>query len=155
MCPATPCWRVPTGTAGFTATGTLNVVRGRYRSGADNLYNVMPVNSRLALVHSLGGWTNMLEVQLVGSKTNRSRVRNEIGTDGYGLVTLRTSYGWKSARIDVGVENLLDTFYSPPLGGTYVGQGATMSSAAIPWGIPIAGAGRALFVNLSLAFQSR
>ncbi len=139
----------------FSATGTLSVVRGRYHTGDDNLYNIMPVTARLAVVHALGGWTNVLDVQLVGSKTNLSRVRNEIGTGGYGLVALRTSYGWKAARIDVGVENLLDTFYSPPLGGTYVGQGATMSGSAIPWGIPIAGAGRALYVNLSLTFHSR
>jgi len=32
--------------------------RGENRTTADNLYNMMPVNARLAVVHSLGKWIN-------------------------------------------------------------------------------------------------
>jgi iron complex outermembrane recepter protein len=139
----------------FTATGTLSVVRGKNRTTGGNLYNVMPVNTRLAVVHNVGRWTNVLEAQVVGSKTHLSAVRNEFRTEGYGLLNLRSSFGWTGVRIDVGVENLLDTFYTPPLGGAYLGQGPTMSGAAIPWGIPVAGAGRALYASVSLTFESR
>ena len=38
----------------FTATGVLNSVRGENRTTGDNLYNIMPVNAKLAVVHSLG-----------------------------------------------------------------------------------------------------
>lgn len=139
----------------FTASGTLSVVRGQYQAGGDNLYNIMPVNSRLALTHALGRLTSVVDVQLVGSKQNLSRVRNEVGTGGYGLLGLRSSYGWQGVRVDVGVENVLDRFYAPPLGALYVGQGATMSGSAIPWGIPIAGAGRTFYANVSLSFRAR
>jgi iron complex outermembrane recepter protein len=138
----------------FTASGTVGLVRGRYRTGGDNLYNIMPVSSRLALTHALGKWANVVEVELVGSKKNLSRVRNELGTSGYGLLAVRSSYGWQGVRVDLGVENLLNTFYTPPLGAAYVGQGATMSSTAVPWGIAIAGAGRAFYASVSLSFQS-
>jgi iron complex outermembrane recepter protein len=139
----------------LTATGTFSVVRGRYHGGAGNLYNMMPANSRLAVVHALGRWRNVVELQLVGGKQHLSSVRNELPTDGYGLVALRTSCRWKTVRVDIGVDNLLNTFYTPPLGGAYVGQGATMSGSAIPWGIPIPGARRALSANVALMFRSK
>lgn len=139
----------------FTATGTLSVVRGKNRTSGGDLYNVMPVNSRLAVIHNRGRWTNVLEALMVGSKTHVSAVRNELRTEGYGLLNLRSSYGWTGVRIDVGVDNLLDTFYTPPLGGAYLGQGPTMSGAAIPWGIAVAGPGRALYASVSLTFESR
>ena len=43
----------------------------------------------------MGSWTNTIEEQLVGSKKNVSQVRDELRTGGYGLLNLRTSYGWK------------------------------------------------------------
>ena len=38
----------------FTATGMLNFVRGENRTTGDNLYNIMPLNAKLAVVHNLG-----------------------------------------------------------------------------------------------------
>ena len=38
-------------------------------------------------------------------------MRNEIRTPGYALTHLRTSYTWKSLRVDFGVENLFDKDY--------------------------------------------
>lgn len=139
----------------FTAIGTLSMVRGRNRTTGDSLYHIMPFNTRLALVHSLGNWSSALEGQWVGGKENVSQVRNELPTQSYRLLNLRTGYGWKAVRLDVGVENLFDTFYAHPLGGSYVGQGPTMSGAAVPWGVPVAGAGRTLYASVSLTFQSR
>lgn len=134
----------------FTATGVLNYARGENRTTGDNLYNIMPLNTKLAVVHRLGKLTNTVEGQLVNAKTQISQVRNEVKTDGYGLLNLRSSYEWKVFRLDAGIENLLDKFYSQPLGGAYVGQGATMSGNAIPWGIPVPGPRRAFYVALTL-----
>jgi iron complex outermembrane recepter protein len=143
------------GYGSISATGTLSIVRGKNRTTDDNLYNIMPANALLAIAHTVGSLTTSLEWQLVGGKKNLSRVRNEIRTGDYGLVHLRTSYGWKKARLDVGVENLLDQFYAPPLAGAYVGQGPTMSGSTMPWGIPIAGMERSLYARLTLGFRSR
>ena len=136
----------------FTLSGMLNLLKGRNLSSDDDLYNIMPTNARLALAQKLGAWTNTVEVQLVGAKSNVSQVRNEVKTDGYGLLNLRSSYEWKQARFDVGIENLLDKFYSHPLGGAYVGQGMTMSGTGVPWGVTVPGMGRSFYAGLSVKF---
>lgn len=137
----------------FTATGLLNYVRGETTSGTDDhLYNIMPLNVKLALAQRVGRWTNTAEVQLVDAKRDVSAVRNELKTAGYGLLNLRSSYAWKQARIDVGVENVFDRFYNHPLGGAYVGQGKTMSATDVPWGIAVPGMGRSIYTALNVTF---
>ena len=135
-----------------TGTGLLNYVRGENRTTGDDLYNIMPLNVKLALVQSLGAWTNTAEFQWVAAKKNVSQVRNEMRTGAYGLLNLRSSYEWQHARLDIGIENALDRFYAMPLGGAYVGQGASMTSNGIPWGVPIPGIGRSMNIALNLHF---
>ena len=90
---------------------------GKTTSGTDdNLYNMMPLNAKLAVVQRLGNWTNTVEAQLVDAKDDVSQIRNELKTAGYGLLNLRSSYGWKQARFDVGMENVFDRFYNYPAG---------------------------------------
>lgn len=127
-------------------------VRGANRTTGDNLYHIMPLNLKLALIHRLGGWTNTLEAQMVEEKDRVSGVRNEVTTPDYTLVNLRSSYEWKHARVDVDVENLLNKFYLLPLGGAYIGQGNSMVINAIPWGMSVPGRARSLNVALNLHF---
>ena len=139
-------------TVGFgdiTLNGMLSYVRGKTRG--DKLYNMMPLNAKLAVVQKLGGWSGTVEWHLVAAKKNVSAVRNELKTGGYGLVNLRGSYEWKNVRLDIGVDNLLDKFYHHPLGGAYVGQGATMGMA-VPWGTPVPGMGRSLYAGVTVKF---
>jgi iron complex outermembrane receptor protein len=136
----------------FTGSGVVNYVRGENLSTGDNLYNIMPLNAKLAVVHNLGGWSTTSEFIIVAEKSHLSGVRNEVRTGGYWLMNLRTSYEWKHARLDFAIENLLDRFYSNPLGGAYVGQGASMTTNGIPWGVPVPGMGRSFNVALSLHF---
>lgn len=135
-----------------TASGAVSFVRGDNLSTGDALYGIMPVNARLALVHRLGTWIGSAEVLAVGDKRRVSRVRNELPTGGYYLLNLRGSYGWAHARLDVGVENLLDRLYANPLGGAYVGQGASMSTTGIRWGTAVPGPGRSLSAAFSVFF---
>ena len=136
----------------FTATGLLNYVRGKNETTDDNLYNIMPLNARLAVVQSMGSWTNTVEVEVVDAKTEVSQVRNEVETAGYGLLHLRSSYEWKQVRFDIGIENLFDRFYNHPLDGAYLGQGKTMSGTDVPWGIPVPGMGRSIYAGVNLKF---
>lgn len=136
----------------FTGTGLLNFVRGENRTTGEPLYNIMPLNAKLAVVQKLGTWTNTAELQLVAAKTQVSPVRNEMQTGGYSLFNLRSSYAWKHVRLDVGVENVFNRFYAMPLGGAYVGQGASMTSNGIPWGVPVPGMGRSIHVALNVHF---
>jgi iron complex outermembrane receptor protein len=137
----------------FTATGMLNYVRGETTSGEDDdLYNIMPLNAKLAVVQRLRNWSNTAEVVLVAAKDEVSDIRNEMETAGYGLLNLRSSYQWKQARLDVGVENVLDRFYEHPLGGTYLGEGKTMSGTGVPWGVPVPGMGRSIYTAINVQF---
>ncbi|MBK6908983.1 MAG: TonB-dependent receptor [Rhodocyclaceae bacterium] len=138
----------------FGLKGVLNYVNGKNRDTGDDLYNIMPLNTRLTLTQTLGNWSNSAELVTVKSKNHVSDVRNEIATGGYSLINLRASYAWAKARIDVGVENLFDKRYDLPLGGAYVGQGSTMSTntANLPWGIAVPGAGRSLYAGFNLKF---
>lgn len=136
----------------FTATGILNYVRGYNRTTGDNLYHMMPLNVKLALVNRLGGWTTTAEYQWVDNKDFVSKVRNEMQTTAYSLLNLRSSYEWKYARVDVGLENALNKFYLQPLGGAYLGQGNSMTTNGIPWGMSVPGRGRSFNVALNVHF---
>ncbi len=139
----------------FGMRGQINYTRGKNRDTGDDLYNIMPLNVKLALTHRQGGWDNALEFEGVKAKSKVSDVRSEIQTPGYALTHLRTSYSWKSLRVDVGVENLFDKFYYLPLGGAYLGQGTTMrlpASGGTPYGVAVPGAGRSIYAGINYKF---
>lgn len=130
----------------FTATAMVSYVQGKNTTTDDHLYNIMPLNAKLALVQRVGRWTNTVEAQLVDAKKDVSQVRNEVKTAGYGLLNLRSSYEWASARLDVGIDNALDKFYASPLGGAYVGERGSVYGIAVP------GAGRSINVGVTVKF---
>lgn len=135
----------------FGMSGVLNYVNGKNLSTGDNLYNTMPLNLKLAVEQRVGGWTNSIEARLVAAKTKVQAVRKEMRTGGYGLLNLYSSYEWKQARLDIGLENALNKFYTSPLGGAYVGQGATMGTG-VPYGTLVPGMGRSINTSLTVKF---
>ena len=141
-----------TGAGLFALKGLLNYTNGENRATGDDLYNIMPLNGKLTLTHNYQAWDSALELQMVKAKDHTSDARNEIKTAGYSLINLRSSYNWKQARLDFGVENLFDKHYYLPLGGAYVGQGATMGmqNSPIGWGTAVPGMGRSVNVGLTL-----
>ena len=140
----------------FGLTGSLAYTHGKNLDTDDGLYNIMPLNGKLALTHALGGWNGAVEVVAVAAKDDVSDVRNEVKTAGYGLTNLRGSYTWKQVRVDLGVDNLFDKFYSLPLGGAYVGQGTTMAinpaSGNPAWGTAVPGMGRSNYTGVTFKF---
>ncbi len=138
----------------LNAKGLLNYVNGKNMTTGDHLYNIMPLNAKLALEHQKGGWTNVLEAKLVDAKEDVQAVRKELKTAGYTLLNLYSSYEWKYVRFDIGVENLLNKYYAYPLGGAYLGQGATMMSngMAPQYGTSLPGMGRSVNTSLTLKF---
>ncbi|TCJ13007.1 TonB-dependent receptor [Parasulfuritortus cantonensis] len=136
----------------FTLKGALSYVRGENRRTGNDLYHIMPLNAKLTLEQRLGAWTNAVELQSVATKTKVSTVRNEVPTGGYTLVNLRSRCEWKHTSVDLGVDNLFDRYYELPLGGAYVGQGMSMSTATLPWGVTVPGMGRSLYLALNLHF---
>lgn len=143
-----------TGWGDIGLKGLLNYSDGKNRDTGDDLYNTMPLNVKLTLTQKHGGWDNGIELVAVKGKQNVSDVHTEIKTPGYGLINLRGSYSWKQTRIDFGIENLFDKFYSLPTGGAYTGQGSTMGirPANMPWGIAVPGMGRSLYAGVNYKF---
>jgi len=140
-----------TGLGSFSALGALNYVRGKNNTTHDDLYNIMPLNAKFALEQKLGGWTNTVQAKLVSSKSNAQGVRQELETSGYGLLNLYSSYNWKQARLDFSVENVFDKYYADPLGGAYLGQGATMGTGVLH-NLTTPGMGRSVNVGLTLKY---
>jgi iron complex outermembrane receptor protein len=139
----------PSDWGSITGSLSLGYVRGDNLTTGDGLYNIMPPNLLLALAYQLHAWTTTAEFQAVAAKSHVSRVRNEIPTGGYGVVNLRTSYEWRFIRVDASIDNLFDHLYFNPLGGAYVGQGPSMSTTGIPWGVAVPGAARSFNVALN------
>jgi len=101
----------------WAGRASLSYVRAKADNG-DNLYNIMPLNARLALDHNLGAWSSSFETVLVASKNKASSVRAEQKTAGYAIANFRTSYKLaKTVRLDAGIDNLFDRQYNLPLGG--------------------------------------
>jgi iron complex outermembrane recepter protein len=136
----------------ISASGVLSYVNGKNETTGDNLYNIMPLNARLSLDQKSGNWSNNVELKLVDAKTMVSSVRQEVSTAGYGLVNLHSSYELKTVRYNFGIENLFNQFYYLPLGGAYTGQGVTMSTNGVSWGVPVPGMGRSVNASVTVKF---
>jgi iron complex outermembrane recepter protein len=153
-------WLGDSSAGAFSVKGLLNYTNGKNKDTGDDLYNIMPLNTKLALNHLRQQWDTSLELILVKDKNNVADQRNEIKTPGYGLLNLRSSYTWKQARVEFSIDNLLDKKYYLPLGGAYVGQGTTMTLApnnialgSIPlWGTAVPGMGRSINVGVTLNY---
>jgi iron complex outermembrane recepter protein len=128
--------------------GVVGYVHGRDIDNGTNLYHMMPLNGQIALEQSIGGWTNAVEVQLVGSKTLVDDLRFEPETAGYALVNLRTAWQWKNFRIDLGVMNLFDRFYYLPLGGINYDK---FLDGRLHF-YPLAGQGRSFTIGVTQSF---
>lgn len=136
----------------FSGSAVVSWVRGVDLGQHDNLYDMMPLNATVAVEQRLGAWTHRIEEVMVAAKSEVSGIRNEVPTAGYALLNLRSRYASGPWRVDLGIDNVLDRFYNLPLGGAYLGQGATMSGSAIPWGVPVPGMGRSVYAGVTRVF---
>jgi iron complex outermembrane receptor protein len=118
--------------------------------GGDHLYNIMPLNARIALDHAYGVWSSRLEAVLVENKDKVSALRAEQQTAGYALVNFRTSFDLTSkVRLDAGIDNLFDRMYRLPLGGLEYASADMMTGVAPS---TMRGAGRSVNAGISVDF---
>ncbi len=135
----------------LSTSGMISYVKGENDDTKDNLYRQMPLNIRWTLDHELGQWNNRFESVVVKDKNHFSSIRNEIKTSGYVLINILTNYKYDQAQLSFGVRNVFDKQYDDPLGGSYLGQGATMLTG-VSNGTAVPGMGRSLNFSLSLDF---
>jgi iron complex outermembrane receptor protein len=107
----------------------------------------MPPKGRIQLTHTLGPWSSRLEVLAVDAKTRVDMTRMEPTTPAYTLVNLATGYSWRNLRLELGVDNLFDKAYAPPLGGLSLGDFAATGMLR-----PLPGRGRSVNLGLSAHF---
>lgn len=124
--------------------------RGERRDNGEGLYQIMPLNARISLEHSINNWSSALDLQLVDRKDRVDPLRLEQETGSHTLVDVRTSYRWNSLTLSLGVNNLFDRNYSLPLGGVnyagWLAGGMAGQFDALP------GPGRSVQTGISYTF---
>ena len=129
----------------------FNYQRGRNLDNSTDLYNLMPANLSIGLNHAKNNWLNSFVVKLVDKKDKVDTVRQERETSSFVLVDFYTSYQLQSFEIAGSIENIFDRMHDNPLGGEYIGQGATMSTGVSrATGTQTPGIGRS--INISIAY---
>lgn len=135
----------------LSATGMVSYVRGENDDTNDNLFRQMPLNLKVSMDQQIGQWVNRIEGILVDEKSKVSGVRNEVKTSGYALLNIFSTYQYQQTRLTFGIINALDKNYNDPLGGAYLGQGATMKTG-VSSGTAMPGMGRSFNVGLTFDF---
>ncbi|MGD0471409.1 MAG: TonB-dependent receptor [Terriglobales bacterium] len=131
-------------------SGVAGWLHGERLDTQTGLYQMMPVNVRVALDEELKGWTAGAGVEAVDRKSNVDPHRFEQATPGYALFSLHAGYEHGHLRISAGADNLLNREYELPLGG--VNFDDFMASMWMSRIMPLTGRGRSAYASLSAQF---
>jgi len=130
-------------------TGSLGYVHATNLQSHEPLYHQMPLDLKVALRHSIGGFEGGLDLQWVGDKTRIDPLRGEPATGSYALLNLRSTYVRGAWRLSAEVQNVFDKAFDLPLGGVSLGDYAASGRTTLR---PVPGRGRSFDVGLSLRF---
>jgi iron complex outermembrane receptor protein len=114
------------------------------------LYQMMPLNARIAFDEELKGFTAGVGVQAVDRKSNVDPHRFEQPTPGYALFNLRAAYRRGHLQASAAADNLLNKDYELPLGG--VNFDDFMASGWMSQIKPLTGRGRSFYASLTARF---
>lgn len=127
--------------------GVASYVRAERTDIADNLYRMAPANGRLAVSWEESRWSISVEGQFVARQNRISANNNEAPSAGYVLANI--SAYWlirEGVRLDLGIENLFDTYYLDHLAGYN-----RITGSDVPLGSRLPGAGRSAFARIRWA----
>jgi iron complex outermembrane receptor protein len=114
------------------------------------LYQMMPLNARIAFDEELKGFTAGVGVQAVDRKSNVDPHRFEQPTPGYALLNLHAAYRLGHLQASAAADNLLNKDYELPLGG--VNFDDFMASGWMSQIKPLTGRGRSFYASLTARF---
>lgn len=138
----------------LTLSGVAGYVHGRRIDNGSSLYHMMPLNGKAALEHKIalfgGELTSAVELQAVAAKTDVEAARLEPTTPAYALMNLRSAFEIKNLRFDLGVENLFDNLYYPPLAGVDYADFKAGANSVLH--TPVAGMGRTIYSGMTIKF---
>jgi iron complex outermembrane receptor protein len=131
-------------------SGVAGWLRGERLDTKTGLYQMMPVNVRVAFDEEFKGWTAGLGIQAVDRKSNVDPHRYEQVTPGYTLFNLQIGYQRGHLRMNAAADNLLNREYELPLGGVNLDDFiASMWMNQIK---PLTGQGRSVYASLTARF---
>lgn len=127
--------------------GVASYVRAERTDIADNLYRMAPANGRLAVSWEESRWSISVEGQFIARQNHVSATNAEVPSAGYVLANI--SGYWlirDGVRLDLGIENLFDTYYLEHLAGYN-----RITGSDVPLGARLPGAGRSAFARIRWA----
>lgn len=127
--------------------GVASYVRAERTDIADNLYRMAPANGRLAVSWEESRWSISVEGQFITRQNHVSATNTEAPSAGYVLANI--SGYWlirDGVRLDLGIENLFDTYYLDHLAGYN-----RITGSDVPLGSRLPGAGRSAFARMRWA----
>lgn len=127
--------------------GVASYVRAERTDIADNLYRMAPANGRLAVSWEENRWSISVEGQFIARQNHVSATNTEVPSAGYVLANI--SGYWlirDGVRLDLGIENLFDTYYLEHLAGYN-----RITGSDVPLGSRLPGAGRSAFARIRWA----
>jgi len=127
--------------------GVFGYTHGERDDISDNLYHIMPANTKLILEQTHNAWSNAAELQWVARKSQVQDLRLEEESAGYALVNLRTAYDWRDVRVEAGISNLFDRFHYLPLGGVSIAEWKNSGNLG-----SVPGPGRSFDVGVTLKY---
>ena len=131
-------------------SGVAGWLHGERLDTNTGLYQMMPLNLRLAFNEQLKGFAAGFGLQAVDRKNNVDPHRYEQVTPGYALFNLRANYERGHLQANAAADNLLNKDYELPLGG--VNFDDYMASGWMSQIKPLTGRGRSFYVGLSARF---
>ena len=127
----------------------LSTTHGNQDNSDVYLYQIVPLQTELALRQQSGNWQNAIVWQWVDSKTQVDTQRLENTTKSYHLLNLETQVNWQQLTVSLALNNALDSYYEQPMGGVSIAQFNQDKSKGFS---QLAGAERSFNLGLSYAF---
>ncbi|MGA2277971.1 MAG: TonB-dependent receptor [Terracidiphilus sp.] len=131
-------------------SGVAGWLHGKRLDSQTPLYQMMPLNVRVAFDEEMKGWMAGFGVQAVDCKSHVDPHRFEQSTPGYALANLHGSYRRNHFHANVAVDNLFNKDYELPLGG--VNFDDYMASMWMSQIKPLTGRGRSVYASMTLQF---
>jgi iron complex outermembrane receptor protein len=131
-------------------SGVAGWLHGERLDANTGLYQMMPLNARVAFDEELKGFAAGFGLQAVDRKADVDPRRLEQKTPGYALLNLHSAYQRGFLRASVAGDNVLNKCYELPLGG--VNFDDFMASGWMSQIKPLTGRGRSFQASLSVRF---
>jgi iron complex outermembrane receptor protein len=102
----------------FKLSGIASYVRGTREDNNDDLYRIMPLNTRFNLHYQQGTWQSNLAIHFYHKQSHVSQLNNEKASKGYMVIDWQCDYFISKGGVArLGVNNLLNKQYNDHLNG--------------------------------------